>query len=376
MGIHPALERLNRGPHPEDVQYSCILAIGSPGADDWEALGRDLGSTDLEKSPFLQGLVTRIMALNAFRDGIHSLRGDGAILAASQDLREVDFFRRHSRLIQDCISADVGHQDVNEQHRVILAGISSPVRFLAVRRVSDPGAGHTKIEVDFHDYFAGLTEVVARSSANGEALPVSRPVIVQSENASFGQVMIGPFDSSRVPGIDLVVRSLDRGRRYGKQILLRSDGSGAVLPKREQPKPIKLTLLGLDGIPSQRSSGLLGEFFSSPDIELVLSVDQHEVFRSKTLENADRAVALHETELNDDPRGSDVALEVWHVGVTHDLMGRILWHPGEFPRHAAVVRSKEGLAVHLDMSGTDEDRVYWNDEPFSLASLPTQGRSQ
>ncbi|HEX3530740.1 MAG TPA: alpha/beta fold hydrolase [Thermoanaerobaculia bacterium] len=363
---NPALARLNKTAHPTDVEYSCLRAAGSPDADNWAALGKLFDSMDLENSPFLQDAITKLMMLNAFREGVHSSRGDGAILEASQDLREIEFFKNTRSLIQDCPSVDVGHHAILEQHRAILAGITSPVHFRAARRVSDPGADCTQIVVDFDDAFAGLTEVVVRSSPTHELLPVSRPVIMEKDGASFGQVQIGPFDSSRSPMIEIVVRSLDRGRRYGKQILLRNIDRAA-LPKHEKPKPIMLTLLGLEGIPR---TGIL---LSRPDIRIVLSVDQHEVF-SKVIEDVDRVVALREAiELADDPRESEITLEVRIAGQTGDPIGRFLWPPGEFPRSTALVRSKEGLAVRLKVSGADEERAIWEGEAFSLAPMPASG---
>jgi pimeloyl-ACP methyl ester carboxylesterase len=360
--LNPDLLALNRAPHPEDMEYACILAVGSPESIQWEELAQ------LDRGRFWENLRTKSMAILAFLNGMPSVRGDGAVLEASQDLRNVDFFRSRKRLVEKCIEVDVGHQGVNEQHRAIVNSIESKVHFLRARRVASPGAVSTQVEVDFHDYFAGLSDIKATGALR--PLPVSQPVIMQEEaGESFGRVTIGPFNSSVISRVDLVIRSLDGQRRFGKSILLHAK-PGDELPKHAKPRPVAVTLAQVEGIPRERPSGLPWDpDFSPPNIQVTLSINRHEVFRSRIYEDAEGTVSLGESvALPEDPWDSEVVLEVWHVGVLREAVGRIVWSPGDFPRHSTAVEMSHSLTARMEVSGTDEDLIYRDDEPLVVAS--------
>jgi len=366
---NPVLAALNRKPHPGDLEYACVLAVGSPGFQDMEDLERDLiriSNGELDKSRALEWLRTNAMALIRLLDGNQLFQGgDGAVLVESQDLREVSFFKDHRDLIKGCLSAEVGHHSVNAQYSVILQGIESPVRFLRARIAPNPGRAGMKLEVDFHDYLAGISGVSARDPQTGRSLPVSRPEIFQRGDESFGRVLIGPIDPSRTTMVDVLVRSLDRGQLFGKRVpLARASGSKrAALSIAGKPEPVALTLLGVDGIPGRRPSGLPWKLdFSPPAVELVLLADQREVLRTRTFENVQGSLALHDTvEFAVDPRRVRLILEVWgQSSLAPELMGRVVWNPGELPRGPAVTKTEQGLAARIDVEGPLEECVNWD----------------
>lgn len=358
---NPGLWVVNRKPHPT-IDYACILAVGSPDSLHWEEIA------SLDKGSFWENLRTRFISVFAFLEGVSSSRGDGAVLAVSQDLRAVDFFKQHKELIEKCIEVDVGHQGVNEQHRVIANGVESPVRFLRATRLGEPEDDPTEVDVDFHDYFAGLSKITARLPGTLEALPISRRVVMDNGVDSFGRATIGPFDSSVHPRIEVIIQTLNR-RKYGRSLLLR-DTPGSVLPKRDPPRPLTVTMVKLEGIPGERPSGLPWDpDLSPPDVQVTLSVDRHEVFRSRTYEDAGRAILLREPiAFEEEPWEHEVSVKVWHDGFVRELIGQSIFRVGEFPRSSAVVPIGPDLTLQLSISGGGDERVSWSDEPLLVNS--------
>jgi pimeloyl-ACP methyl ester carboxylesterase len=368
--LNPALRRLNSAPHPTDVKYACILAAGSPAFDGWEDLERDLATISSGAaldSRIFEKLRTLLMALVASLGQGESFRGDGAVLVSSQDLRKVDFFRPHIEEVQG-LDVEAGHEKVKENHQAILDGIDSPLVFLGGRQILGSRPGSRQLEIDFQDYFAGLARVTARDPLTGKTLPVSGPVVLQKGEESFGRFVVGPFDPTRLSAIDFLVHSLVRGRVYGRRIILRSEGRRIALPNTGKTQPVTVTLLRVEAVPSQRPSGLPWEFdLSAPDIQVVLSVEHHEVYRSPILEDVDGSAAMQEAvRLDGNPWESEMALEVWHAGLVRDLMGRITWNPEEFPRSSILARTPEGVGLRFAVSGAGQERVHWDAKVFVL----------
>jgi pimeloyl-ACP methyl ester carboxylesterase len=349
---NPSLAALNAAPHPQDLEYECVRSY----VDD---LGesRRLFQTDAIDKYQAANILSRLLAL--LWDG-SSWSGDGAVPVFSQDLRALDFLGGHGELISACRGINANHSEVLARHGDILSGISSRVRFLRARY--DPLSDGQTIEVDFQDYLAGRVQVKAQDPFTSRFLPISQPAVYQRGNEIFGRVVIGPVDPQKITDIDVVVRSLDWGRRYGKSISLRRSPKTQVSSHTDKEKPIRVALHRVERLPSGSFS--LASLFSPPGLQLVLRADGREMLRTRMYSNSGESVDLEESaELNDEAWESPITLEVYKSG---NLIGTSSWKPGELPRGRSIAKTDQGPVIQMEVNGPQERPIEWDNEPFKL----------
>jgi pimeloyl-ACP methyl ester carboxylesterase len=106
--LHPPrdgnyLDELNRRPHPADVRYSCIITVKSMSnaslRDFYEDAQRLVRGEDI-KGTTLSACVANLLRVasgclpGTAQDGVAALAGDGFVSEASQNLRNVAFFKK------------------------------------------------------------------------------------------------------------------------------------------------------------------------------------------------------------------------------------------------------------------------------------------
>jgi pimeloyl-ACP methyl ester carboxylesterase len=351
---NPSLAALNAAPHPQDLEYECVRSY----VDD---LGesRRLFQTDAIDKYQAANILSRLLEL--LRDN-SSWAGDGAVPVYSQDLRALDFLGRHSELISACRGINANHSEVLERHGDILSGISSRVRFLRARSFDDPLSDGEMIEFDFQDYLAGRVQVKAKDPFTNRFLPISRPAVYQRGNEIFGRVVIGPVDPQKITDIDVVVRSLDWGRRYGKSISLRRSPKTQVSSHTDEEKPITVLLHRVERLPDESSPF---DFLLNSGLQLVLRADGREMLRTRMYSNSEEGVDLEESaQLNDEAWESPITLEVYKSG---SLIGTASWEPGELPRHRRfIAKTTQGPVIQMEVKGPQERPIEWDNEPFKL----------
>jgi pimeloyl-ACP methyl ester carboxylesterase len=358
-GLNPRLAALNRSAHPDTVEYECVRALGGPPFAHWETIRKFVAG----EIPLREVAWARILQeLLAYLQGGQGFQGDGAVPVRSQDLQSVDFFRRHAAMVAECRGVEADHSGVKEEYQEILYGITSPARLLAVHR-----DGEDRLVVDFQDYFAGLATVTARGVPTKTDLRVTEPIVYQRETEIFGRVVIGPFDARRTPAVDIVVQSLD-GRRYGRRVLLTTPDKP--LPDSEKPKPAVLRLLRVEKIPPRTLLQIWNGDDGGPQSDLRAVLRAVDWKRQTPLhQNAgDPADLGEEMQLDIEPDEERITLELWDMddGDKSDLLGRITWSPGQFPRGQATETAASGLVLHLDIDRPHERRIQWMQEPFVL----------
>ena len=291
------LEALNRKLHPANLEYACIRTVGASEFQGWKDIEAELVALrtgDLLNSRVIQRLTPFVMSAVSYLGDQPSWRGDGAVLLSSQDLREIDYFLWHpgkaDALIAETATIDAGHIPATTFHRSLLEGIASKVRYLSAYEADGSTPGSTRIALHFLDYFAGALEVTAHNPSTQGQLPVARPAVFRQGLEGFARVVIGPFDRSDVPTLNVKIRSLgldgepsdseDRPRNpilYGKQVIVGGE-SAAPLRRNTEYKPPSIKVRAIRNIPGFRSDGKLWDHFngSAPDLRLVLLIGQEE----------------------------------------------------------------------------------------------------
>jgi pimeloyl-ACP methyl ester carboxylesterase len=381
------LQALNRSEHPWNLEYACIRTAGSPGFRGWNEVETDLvrlREGEVLDSKIVQKLSTVVLSAAAFLQNRPSFRGDGAVLLSSQDLREVEYFRTHPDLadavIDETTTIDAGHMGAKERYRAVLEGIASEVRFLDVRATSDSSSESTRLELDFHDYFAGVLNVTAEDPDSGNRIPVGRPALYRRGDESFARVTIGPFDRETVPVVDVRVESLEHQKRaggpddrpvvYGKRLIV-----GDVIEGREpEPSPLEPVILEIDALRNIPESTPQGEPWdgngTGPDLQLVLFAGEEEMGRSELYRDVvgTRLEVGRTFELPVDPSETRIKLEVREADPPAPaLVGRVIWNPGQLRSGVVTETTDEGLAIDLKISAPEPEHVTWDPQPFYVS---------
>lgn len=378
-----ALAALNRRAHPSNLEYACIRAVGTPSFRGWEEVEAEivhLRNGELLDSRLAQKLATALLAGASFLSGQPSLQGDGAVLLSSQDLHEIEYFRRHpelaDELIEETSTVDVAHLDAKGRYRAVLEAIDSEVRFLTAETVPDSAHSSLRVSLDFQDYLGGVLDVEARNPYTEGRVPVTRPVIYQRGEEAFARVVIGPFDSERVPVVEVRVRSLaqrqgigkaeDTALVYGKRLIL----AGEALPSQSSDaKSGSLEVTAIRGVPEHHSSGTPWDSDGSPpDLRLVWFVGQEEKLRSEVISDVRGAARLDQRFESDlDLQEERVTLEVWDADLAGpELVGRFIWNPGELHSGTWTEVADDGLALDLEVVVSEREQVLWEPEPLYL----------
>jgi pimeloyl-ACP methyl ester carboxylesterase len=182
---NPELEALNRAEHPQDVEYGCLRALGNPTP------------TFLKMGIRLIGEPSTIFSID-----------DGLVPAKSQHFQEVDFFRRHPTLVSFCPGLPAEHSEILKDYGEIAERIGTPWQFLRATRRPDPLSDGEMIEVEFHDFFAGVARIEAHDAANGAPVPASPPALYPGTTDFVGRVEIGPVDPARTAEVEMAIHSL------------------------------------------------------------------------------------------------------------------------------------------------------------------------
>lgn len=381
------LRALNRSEHPWNLEYACIRTAGAPGFGGWGEVEADLlkiREGEILDSKIVGSLSTVVLSAVAFLRNRPSFRGDGAVLLSSQDLREVEYFRAHPDLadavIDETATIDAWHMGAKERYRAVLEGIASEVRFLDVRATPDSSPTSTRLELDFHDYFAGVLEVTAEDPESGNRIPVGRPALYRRGDESFARVTIGPFDPEQVPVIDVQVESLERQKRvggldgrpvvYGKRLIV-GDEIDDPEPEPSALEPVVLEVETLRDIPAVDAQDRPWDLDGTrPDLRLVLYAGDDEQGWTELYRDVDgtRLEIGRTFELPVDPSETRIRLEVWEVDVpAPDLVGRVVWNPGQLRSGAVTETTDAGLAIDLQVTAPEVEHVSWDPQPFYVA---------
>jgi pimeloyl-ACP methyl ester carboxylesterase len=354
------LDRLNRSPHPTDVDYACVIATGTEVGADWKRLQMAFARTrNGEKAESLGELVaTRVMRLLAQGTANDSEAGDGAVLLASQHLGRVEFFRRHPETLRAALLVPGGHEQAKFRYPAITRAVGDSVEFLRAR-TERRGAGDVVL-VDFRSPLAGLAQVSAEDG-DGRRLAAGAPALYSDGKDVFARVEIGPLPDGGAE-IRLRVRPPDAPLAHGATVARRGRASPAGAP---EPRPYELALHTVLGAAGKRWDRV-GD--PGADLQAVLRVDGQEIFRTDVLPDvADTVLPGFHGSVTLDPRRSRVELLLWDVdalGAAPETMATVVWKPGQLAPGRTLLATEQGLGLDVELLPTGGDRTLWRPEPL------------
>lgn len=348
------LDRLNRSPHPEDVEYACVIATGTEVAGDWRKLQNAMVRTRAGRTSgsLLELLSTGVMRLLAWRTGNLSTDGDGAVLVASQHLGRVEFFSHHPDLVKKTLTVFGSHEQMKHRYRALTEALGDSVEFLRGR--SRDGDDGRIVTVDFRSPLAGLSRV---SADVGEDRPVimGTPAIYRRGGEVFARVSIGPVPED-AKEVRLRVQPPDAPLARG--VVLRPEADKHLVPP-PAPRPFELRIRGVLGADAQ-TWNLLG----GADLQAVVFLDDSEVFRTPVEKDIPSVVLLQDSgRLTFDPRFSRVELDLRDVdglGLVPRTMGKVVWNPGQLEAGQSLLATDTGIGVDMDLVPVDGDPTVWD----------------
>ena len=368
------LEELNRSPHPTDVEYSCLITTGSLLDLDSKKLQAEVASLRgfvFDRSIISEKLLTLLMGLTAGDSGLASGGGDGVVLAASQNLARVEFFRRNPQLLKKVDSIPSSHFSAKSRYRAIVKAIADPPAIFDMELSED-----FRLRYDAIDYLALLSQIEVRDP-EGRPIQVSGPEIWRRGSRGFVRRSIGPLTELRPACLEILVRIPGESMPFGERLILdtqkTSDGSGCRESVVSHSGKVDFRLRKIWGHSNLRADLLDG----APELLAVLFVDGVEVSRSPdTRHPPDPFSANWRTELRYEPGSSRIRLELWDldVGVPQTL-GTIVWNPGRLRLGRSVAITDSGIGVELEILTIGSDRVVWSEEALYLENRPDLKRA-
>lgn len=361
------LDVLNRLPHPQDVDYACVIATGTEVSQDWRTLQAAVAETRAgnKSSSFFELLSTALMRTLASFTANRSQAGDGAVLVASQHLGRVEFFRRHPELVLKTLQVPGGHGAVKQRYRALTEAVADSVEFLRAR----PGRNGEEptVQVDFRSPLAALSEVTA-ADESGRDLKTGTPSLHRCGDQIFARVEVGPLPDPDEE-IELRVRPPQAPTPYGA--VIRPSGAG-VPPHRLGPGDYQLTVWGALGTAAKDWDPSLAGVGAGADLEMVLSVDGEEVLRTRTMQDVGDVVLLEDaTTVRLDPRSSRVELALWDMDlkVVPEPMGTVVWNPGQLVPGRGLFATREPpderILVDLELRSSAPGATRWARKPLS-----------
>jgi len=358
------LARLNRAPHPTDLEYSCIVSAGTPGALSPRRLRTGLarlrsGDRDLS---VLGQLLTYGMRLLAIGGGNDSASGDGAALLAAQNLGRAEFFQTHPRLLREVELIEADHFAVKTQYTAIAAAIAGEPEVVEVRGQSIKGERF--LNVLLRDHMPVLTRIQVLDAEDRE-IAVSSPRGFRRRGHGFVQVRVGPLSEGSAH-FDLILYSF--GGAIPRGVRLTSGGEVVEMPGL-RPGNYHFSILKAWGF-NVHQWDIIGNY---PDVEAILYVDDVEVLRSRRfddLRGLEVLGPLGEFRLNGDL--SRVSLELHDIDFSGlpESMGMVSWLPGRLPLGRSIVALDSGVVMEVEFLPVNERRpIQWS----TAKELPSVG---
>jgi len=364
------LDRLNRSPHPKDVEYACVIATGTEVAGDWRKLQNAMVRTREGKTgaSLLEFLSTGVMRLLAWGTGNLSPTGDGAVLVASQHLGRVEFFRHHPDLVKKVLMVAGSHEQMKHRYRALTEALGDSVAFLRAQSIH--GKTGDMVSVDFRSPLAGLSKVSA-DLGQGHTIDVDRPVLYRRGDEVFARVSIGPVPAD-AEEVRLRVQPPDAPLASGA--ILRP-GKASELPPTPAPRPFELRLLGVLGTDAQAGVGAGGV-----DLQAVVFLDDAEVFRTPVEKDVpDVALLRDRGRVTFDPRFSRLELDLRDVdgmGLVPKAMGKVVWKPGQIMAGQSLLATDTGIGIDVDLVPLDGDPTGWYSKPLYWGGGAVARRSE
>lgn len=352
------LQELAAAPHPEDVEYFCVLSVGEPPIEGREELRSEVaqlrGGSDSRLRAKAQNLLMRWIALTMGED---LSTGDGAVLALRQDLGRTEFFAGNPEVVVQRSLMNASHLDAKSRYREILQALVEPPRVLRADRRG--GGDQRYLRVDLQAPL-GIEDLTA-TTLRGEALPVQRPVVVRQGDEVFTRIEIGPLREV-TRRVDLDLRPIGSEVRYLTSLV---DPKEPIPTSDLQPKPhdFRLHAVLADGL--GRVDAIGGP---APELRAVLFADDHEVWRSRVVPEAMGLIRFEEGGLIPLAPRSQVRLELWDedgIGSASlpEQLAAIRWNPGRLPLGRSLHSASVELAV--DLTFLPQDRLVREIEPVN-----------
>ncbi len=355
---NPWLDRLNRAPHPTDVQYVAIVVEHGRELSVWADLDADMKR--FAENPVNSTLVNRLLhgLLEVLSDSTRQV-GDGVVLANRQRLSRVSWFERSRTPVEEIRVFSRTHQDALTRTFEIASAVSGVPRVLSVKAKRRFLRPTSRLQVDVsHEFGAGMAVMAyAMDSGSSLGIPVSQPQLAAAPDRTLVRVEIGPFRPHSVSEIDLRMAPPGLPDLYVAPLVRRHAA--------EQPRlvgsltrTVHLQLESVIGVPNDADPLLVGRFRGA-DVQITLATADGQVLTTKEYPDVTTGTVLLDepgTTLALDPLRTRLHLYIWDVDpLSNTLLGSAVLEPGEWPNGPARIATAGSVTLLA--------RLDWSAEP-------------